>query len=668
MILSEKVELKVKGMKNIKYYNDLGYDTTSEFIIVDIKDLYNGSSSFVNVKCDYCNTIKECRYFIYNKSLLTNNRYACSSICSKKKASESNLLKYGVDNISKLDSIKDKKKETCLKNWGVDCNFKSDITKEKKKETYIKNWGVDNPSKSNIIKDKKKNTTLDNYGVINPFQSEQVKEKIKETNLERYGVENPMSNKEIKEKSNISTIKRYNGIGYSSEFILSKIKETNLERYGYENSQSNFNIKESIKETNLERYGVECSLQNINIKEKTKETNLEKYGFEYAIQNINIKEKIKETNLERYGVEYVSQNNDIKERIKITNTQRYGSDNYNKSELSHSNTKIGNDINYIKYLYNNLSLFNCINGHTFEISSDTYHYRITNNTPLCIICNPIGDSKSIKEKMLLEYIKSIYSGEIISSYRDKMEIDIYLPELKLGFEFNGLYWHSEKFKEKSYHLDKTNYFKDRDIRIIHIWEDDWIFKESIVKSQIHNLLGLNTNKLFARKCVIKNVSTKEARIFLDENHIQGFVNSSFKIGLYYEDELVSIMTFDSFEGRKKMEEGGYNLSRFCNRLGYNVVGGASKLLSYFIKEYNSKRIVSYADKDWSVGSLYYTLGFENIAESKPDYKYIVGDKRVHKSKYRKSKLKTTLTEKQATEKIGISRIYDCGKIKFELLF
>ncbi len=554
MILSEKVELKVKGMKNIKYYNDLGYDTTSEFIIVDIKDLYNGSSSFVNVKCDYCNTIKECRYFIYNKSLLTNNRYACSSICSKKKARESNLLKYGVDNISKLDSIKDKKKETCLKNWGVDCNFKSDITKEKKKETYIKNWGVDNPSKSNIIKDKKKNTTLDNYGVINPFQSEQVKEKIKETNLERYGVENPMMNDSIKELSK------------KSSFL------------------------------------------------------------------------------------------------------KYGSDNYNKSELLHSFTIIGNDKNYIKYLDSNISLFNCEKGHTFEINIHNYYNRRYSNTSLCTVCNPIGDSKSIKEKNLLEFIQKNYSGEIIPSYRDGLEIDIFLPELKLGFEFNGLYWHSEKFKEKSYHLDKTNYFKDRDIRIIHIWEDDWIFKESIVKSQIHNLLGLNTNKLFARKCVIKNVSTKEARIFLDENHIQGFVNSSFKIGLYYEDELISIMTFDSFEGRKKMEEGGYNLSRFCNRLDYNVVGGASKLLSYFIKEYNSKRIVSYADKDWSVGSLYYTLGFENIGESKPDYKYIVGDKRVHKSKYRKSKLKTTLTEKQATEKIGISRIYDCGKIKFELLF
>ena len=125
------------------------------------------------------------------------------------------------------------------------------------------------------------------------------------------------------------------------------------------------------------------------------------------------------------------------------------------------------------------------------------------------------------------------------------------------------------------------------------------------------------------------------------------------------------MTFDSFEGRKKMEEGGYNLSRFCNKLGYNVVGGASKLLSYFIKEYKASRIVSYADKDWSIGSLYYTLGFENILESKPDYKYIVDNNRVHKSRYKKSKLKTTLTESKTMEELGINKIYDCGKIKFE---
>ena len=114
-----------------------------------------------------------------------------------------------------------------------------------------------------------------------------------------------------------------------------------------------------------------------------------------------------------------------------------------------------------------------------------------------------------------------------------------------------------------------------------------------------------------------------------------------------------------------MEEGGYNLSRFCNKLGYNVVGGASKLLSYFIKEYNPSRIISYADKDWSIGSLYYTLGFENVGGNGPDYKYIVDNKRVHKSRYKKSKLKTIISESKAMKELGINRIYDCGKIKFE---
>ena len=114
-----------------------------------------------------------------------------------------------------------------------------------------------------------------------------------------------------------------------------------------------------------------------------------------------------------------------------------------------------------------------------------------------------------------------------------------------------------------------------------------------------------------------------------------------------------------------MEEGGYNLSRFCNKINTNVVGGASKLLKNFLNTYNPTRIVSYADKDWSIGSLYNTLGFENIGDNDPDYKYIVENKRVHKSRYKKSKLKTELTEEKATEKLGILKIYDCGKLKFE---
>ncbi len=498
------------------------------------------------------------------------------------------------------------------------------------------------PSKICCMKKLKENNLL-KYGVEHTLQLENVKNKSKNTNLLKYGVENPSQSKIIKEKK----------------------KTTLLKNYGVDHFSKTDEYKEGIKKTYLENYGVEHYSKTDEYKERCKQTNLKNYGVNSYTKTDEYKERTKITNLEKYGVEHVSQSEIIKEKIKKTILEKYDVENYKNSDEYHSNTNKGNDVNFVKYLYDKITLFNCNKGHTFEINTDNYFNRIKSNTSLCTICNPIGETKSIKEKDLHEYIKSIYSGEIIQSYRDKFEIDIYLPELNIGFEFNGLYWHSEKFKEKNYHLDKTNYFKEKNIRIIHIWEDDWTLNQDIIKSQISNLLKNNQYKIFARKCIIKEVDIKTASKFLDDNHIQGFVSSIYKIGLYYNDELVSIMTFDSFEGRKKMEDGGYNLSRFCNKTGLNVIGGASKLLNHFIREYKATRIVSYADKDWSIGNLYYTLGFECLSESKPDYKYVVDNKRVHKSRYKKSKLKTTLTESQETKKLGINRIYDCGKIKFE---
>jgi len=325
---------------------------------------------------------------------------------------------------------------------------------------------------------------------------------------------------------------------------------------------------------------------------------------------------------------------------------------------------ISRDINYLKYIGSNYSLFNCKNGHEFTINIDNYHNRLRSNIELCTVCNPIGDSRSIKEDELYRFILSIYKGEVIKSYRDKLEIDIYLPEIKLGFEFNGLYWHSEKLKDKNYHSDKTKYFLEKDIRIIHIWEDDWSFNCNIVKSQIKNWLGKTDNKIWARKCEV--VQLKSVSNFLEDNHIQGIDQSSLKLGLIYNKELVSVMTFNNFEGRKRMEDSGWNLSRFCNKIETNVVGGASKLLKYFIKNYKPIRIISYADRDWSIGNLYYKLGFNNINESLPDYKYVVHNKRVHKSNFKKSKLKYSCTEKEYITSIGVDKIWDCGKIKFEL--
>jgi hypothetical protein len=216
-------------------------------------------------------------------------------------------------------------------------------------------------------------------------------------------------------------------------------------------------------------------------------------------------------------------------------------------------------------------------------------------------------------------------------------------------------------------------FKEKEINIKMIYEDDFDNNLDIIKSQINNWLGLTPNKIYARKCIIKEVIIKdEYRSFLNNNHIQGYVAASLVYGLYYQDSLVSLMCFDKKEGRLNMEKNGWNLNRFCNLLNHQIVGGASKLLNHFIKINNPSRIISYADKDWSSGNLYYVLGFKLINESKPDYKYVVDGIRKSKQNFTKSKLKKlghdiSLTESKIMNNLGINRIYDCGKMKFELI-
>ena len=417
-----------------------------------------------------------------------------------------------------------------------------------------------------------------------------------------------------------------------------------------------------FKEGFKERYGVENPFQLDSVKVKIKEKNRDKYGLDYHTQSNYIKDKIKGVIKERYGVDNISQLDFIKEKVKKTNLEKFGSDYIFNSDLIRSNNKIDSDINHVSYLGSSQNLFKCDKGHDFEISKNNYYGRLQYNTSLCTICNPIGENRSIKEKELHDFIKSIYNGKVIQSYKDSLEIDTYLPDLKIGFEFNGLHWNSELYKDKFYHLNKTKYFTERGIRIIHIWEDDWDFRKNIIKSQIRNWLGLTEKRIFARNCQVRVIKdSREVTKFLDENHIQGNVRSNLKLGLYHKEELVSLMTFDHYEGRKKISESEWNINRFCSKKDYNVIGGASKLFKHFINNYDVSRILSYADRDWSMGKLYETLGFEKVNESHPDYKYHTKGHRVNKSRFRKSL--TMVSEND----LGIPKIWDCGKIKFELL-
>ena len=581
-------------------------------IISDILNIDKKSTITIEVQCDNCNL----QYSIKYNNYLRNGNKDGFYICKTCKTKKTNLQKYGVENPSQITQIKENKKKTLLKNWGVEHPSKSKQIKEKKKQTNLKNWGVENPFQSENIKSKIKKTNINRIGFENPSQSKEVKEKKKQSNLKNWGVEHPLQSNILLEKVKKTNLKNF-GTEWvlNNESIKSKIKKTNIDKYGYDNPAKSPLVKKGVIENNKIKWGVEHFYQSNEFKEKAKITLLRKWNVESPIKSPYLKDKIEQTNLEKWGNKEYFNTDDFKVKSKNTLECKWESYSIQQSELfRHDRFKITKDKNYIKYIKNRLSLFKCDEGHEFEIKADNYYSRIRNKVPLCTICNPIGDLKSIKEKLLFEFIKSIYDGEIIQSYRDGLEIDIYLPELNIGFEFNGIYWHSELYKDRYYHVNKTNFFKNKGIKVIHIWEDEWDNKQDIVKSKIESIFG-NNIVILAKNCEIRYV--EESSYFLIKNHINGNDKSSVKIGLFYDDKLVSLMTF------KKLNTDIWIISRFCNELYYDIVEAEKTLMLFFLEKYKPKSLFYHLELD---KYFYRELGFKLVKETKPKYRIINNNK------------------------------------------
>lgn len=484
--------------------------------------------------------------------------------------------------------------------------------------------------------------------------------KLKINNIKKYGVENVFQIKDVKEKIK-KTIKKNYGVEYISQSndIKKKIKETSLNKYGKEHHLKNYDILQKQKNTNIKKWGVENISQLDEVKNKKVATSLNNYGVKYIFLDKKFKDNLIKNNLEKYGVKYIFQSNEIQKKIKETSLNKYGVDNPSKNNTIKEKIKKSNiNTSHKKILESNKNIINIDSDNrvfnmycntcnkNFDIGYALFYKRRETNTCICTICNEIDKYQSGLEIQLQLFIKENYKGSIISNFKlNEKEINIYLPDLNLGFEFNGLYWHSELHKPKNYHLDKTKLCENNNIQLIHIWEDDWIYKQDIVKSMILNKLNLNKNRIYGRKCIIKEVADNNIiRNFLNENHIQGYTGSNIKLGLFFKNKLVSLMTF-------KRNSNGYELNRFCNLLNTTVIGSGSKLLNYFIKNYSTK-IITFSNNSYSNGNIYLKLNFKKIYELKPDYHYVINNIRIHKFNLRNKNTD------------NIFRIYDAGKIKY----
>lgn len=294
-----------------------------------------------------------------------------------------------------------------------------------------------------------------------------------------------------------------------------------------------------------------------------------------------------------------------------------------------------------------------------------------------------GDKKkSSYEYDLIDEIKKFYGGEIKHGYRPKFmdgkEIDIFIPEFSMGLEINGLYWHSEisGLKDRDYHTQKSKLCLENGIKLIHIFTDELDNNMECIVSRLAGLMGFK-RKTQARMCDVREVDNKEAKTFLDKHHTQGNVNSPIRFGLYYKDELISIMTFcrpRRVLGNRRYDLGEYELLRYASSM--IVVGGFNKLIKAFQRKYSPKKIISYMDLRWSpdiVNNVYTRNGFEFVHKSIPNFWYTKDFMvREHRFKYRKSELvrmgfDKSKSERQIMEDLGYDRVYDCGSAKYEMI-
>lgn len=452
-----------------------------------------------------------------------------------------------------------------------------------------------------------------------------------------------------------------------NELSKEKRKNTVKLKYGVDNIAKLDETKKKQEQTNIERYGFKSSFQNTVVKEKWKTNVKLKYNVEHIFQLKSVKERSKLTSLEKFGTKYFVQSENYKKKLdEIGFSEKIKSSYINKHIEKYNNI----DLDFVNITDRVLEVVSKKCGHTFSIHYDSLKRRVENGYEYCTICNPINSGQSQEEKILIDWIKSL-SIEILEKDRKLgIELDIFIPSLNIAIEFNGLYWHSELYKDKFFHLNKTKTCRQHNIELIHIWEDDWIYKKEIVKSIILNRLNLIKNKKYARNCEIKLINKVEKDIFLDANHIQGTCVSKINIALFHQTELVSLMTFGEryINGKKEFE-----LLRFCNKINSVVIGSASKLFNYFILNYRPNSITSFADISQFTGGLYQKLGFSYVHTSSPNYWWVVDGLRQHRFNYNKKRLvkqgfDANLTECQIMYDRGYFRIFGCGQDKYHYKF
>lgn len=620
---------------------------------------------------------KECANAMISRRASLRTEEERQQILEKRK--QTNLEKFGTEFAIQNNEVKQKQTDTFMEKYGVATPLENTEILEQMKQRNVEKYGVEYAQQRPEVVEKTKQTIKERYGVENISQLNSTREKVRQTCLRKYGVDNPMKCPEIVDKLSQTVQDRY-GVQWpmQSEEMLKKREQTYLEHYGVIHPSQSEGIKCKVKQTLQDRYGQSTPLNVPEFREKYEKHMMERYGVHWPMQSDEFREKAKQSMVNKHGVEYSRQT------LSSLQSQIIDSSKAKWYKAFRENPEEFIKTTFDNYKPNVYEICKCIG------CTDTPVY----DTLIKYNCQHLVQRRVSKmEQDIKEFIESICPGiDIVQNDRhviSPLEIDLYLPEYKLGIECNPTITHNSSLpdpwgniKGYKYHQDKSLMCSESGVQLFHIFGYEWANKQDVIKSMLRNILTQNSRKIYARNCYVCQISYEECKKFLNSNHKQGDTMSSVRLGLRIKstDELVSVMTFGKIRATsgKSNKYEGVELSRFCNKCDTSVIGGASKLFKYYTGNNDVNHVLSFSDIAHTSGKLYEILGFKKIRISEPGYVWVHVDTDTYLTRVncQKSNLVNLFddittetinnhTEKDIMESHGYVRVYDSGVIRWE---
>ena len=408
-------------------------------------------------------------------------------------------------------------------------------------------------------------------------------------------------------------------------------------------------------------------------------------------QNAAINAKRAATNTRVYGVENIGQTEyarsqhalvyqdkdrvaEITLKIKQTKKEKYNDENYQNVEQIKKTYAERDTGAYLAKRHNNPN-----------------YITLNDKDKMAELCQQFGPVELAKElevsaSTVYKYLNKFGLREPYTSYEEKVlrkivtdpghdiltnkrnivgkELDVYVPAVNVAIEYNGIYWHNDKVDHitPTYHLEKFTKCKKKGINLITIFSDTWADRKEQIKQTLAVKLGKadKSKRIYARKCKVQQVDNSVAHRFVELNSMLDYRESTINYGLYYQEQLVAVMSFLQEESNQ------YQLTQYVN--GNQVVGGASKLLSHFNTHYNPTKLFTISDNEVTDGKLFETLGFKFVKDIKPDYWYYhckkdirYSSKEINLEELRKLGFAEEFTEEEITDEMDLLRVWDCGK-------